>query len=44
MLVDKGKYLVFSRQGEMPQIAIDTRSDIWALVYAENIKYKIRSL
>jgi len=29
MLVDKGKYLVFSRQGEMPQIAIDTRSDIW---------------
>ena len=29
MLVDKGKYLVFSRQGEMPQIAIDAWSDIW---------------
>ena len=27
--IPAGKYLVFSRQGEMPQIAIDVWSDIW---------------
>ena len=27
--IPAGKYLVFSRQGEMPQITIDAWSDIW---------------
>ncbi|MBT3134152.1 effector binding domain-containing protein [Alteromonas sp. ALT199] len=27
--IPSGKYLVFTRQGEMPQIAIDAWSDVW---------------
>ena len=38
--IPAGKYLVFSRQGEMPQIAIDVWSDIWRYFTQADAEYK----
>ncbi|MHC6646603.1 GyrI-like domain-containing protein [Alteromonas sp. HB246098] len=38
--IPAGKYLVFSRQGEMPQIAIDVWSDIWRYFTQADTEYE----
>ncbi|WP_334020269.1 GyrI-like domain-containing protein [Alteromonas sp. S015] len=34
--IPSGKYLVFSKQGDMPQIAIDAWSDVWSYFVQED--------
>ena len=36
IVVPAGKYLVFTHQGEMPQIAIDAWTEVWQYFNAEN--------
>ncbi|MFZ8200298.1 GyrI-like domain-containing protein [Alteromonas portus] len=38
--IPAGKYLVFSRKGEMPQIAIDVWSDIWRYFTQADTEYE----
>ena len=37
--IPPGKYLVFTKQGEMPQIAIDAWTDVWKYFTQENAEY-----
>ena len=38
--IPSGKYLVFSKYGDMPQIAIDAWQDIWRYFSQENTEYE----
>lgn len=38
--IPPGKYLVFTKQGEMPQVAIDAWTDIWKYFTQENAEYE----
>ncbi|MDY6977551.1 MAG: effector binding domain-containing protein [Pseudomonadota bacterium] len=38
--IPQGKYLVFTKQGEMPQIAIDAWTDVWKYFTQENAGYE----
>lgn len=38
--IPPGKYLVFTKQGEMPQIAIDAWTDVWEYFTQEKVEHE----
>ncbi|TWX57703.1 GyrI-like domain-containing protein [Colwellia hornerae] len=40
VVIPEGKYLVFTHQGEMPQIAIDAWTEVWHYFSSEQAEYK----
>ncbi|RXJ96290.1 AraC family transcriptional regulator [Malaciobacter molluscorum] len=38
--IEKDKYLVFSKEGEIPEVVIETWKDIWNYFASENCEYE----